>query len=525
MLEVLHSNAIPILCLNKLAGKYKVSVAPASENIKYTAISHVWADGLGNKARNGLRQCQVKYIYELLESLLETPQQSNKEGYFVWIDTMCCPVDAPDSKAKAIALMRDTYANAENVLVLDAELETTSVEDLDIIENMVRVVCSTWMQRLWTLQEAFFAQRLWIQFQDAAVNLDSVVAKSICLPKTAKNRPFFNIGISTIASIRQKPKHFATSEYKHELTLASSVPGRSVSAIEDEAICLSSVLNLAMERVVYTQAAERMQEFWRLLSDDPARIPRRVLFGNIPRLKAKGFGWAPSTVLKLDSETSLQPDGGVLELNASGLVFTYPGFRLTSISLAAEYSAPVAATYLRDEEGFWYLMRFVNLREMGTEFSSLTREFWKITRKAENGFAQSLSEECHMYAIIVQQGPYYGRSSLPALVVKVQEDQNKTLFVKRVRPCIIRSILDATHSRFNETLCRYVGKIANAKTGKVSDIETARKGVSEHPIFQKFLSSWADPAEQLLSMGEWMLEDVTVLSGYRLPTTQKWCME
>jgi len=61
--------------------------------------------------------------------------------------------------------MRDVYANAERVLVYDAEL-MASTSKASYEELNMRISCSRWTRRLWTVQEAVLAKRLIYQFAD-----------------------------------------------------------------------------------------------------------------------------------------------------------------------------------------------------------------------------------------------------------------------------------------------------------------------------------------------------------------------
>ena len=97
LLQILDSNKIPVLCLSRSADEVNVTVAAADQDVKYTAISHVWADGLGNKRANALRQCQINHIYDRLNNF-QTPFTSDRQEVFVWVDTICCPLKPPDSQ-------------------------------------------------------------------------------------------------------------------------------------------------------------------------------------------------------------------------------------------------------------------------------------------------------------------------------------------------------------------------------------------------------------------------------------------
>jgi hypothetical protein len=71
---------------------------------------------------------------------------------------------------QAIELIAETYRNARRVLVLDSEMQLASVKDERA--EIMRLYCSAWMRRLWTLQEGVLAAKdLHVQLSDGAVNL------------------------------------------------------------------------------------------------------------------------------------------------------------------------------------------------------------------------------------------------------------------------------------------------------------------------------------------------------------------
>jgi hypothetical protein len=94
---------------------------------------------------------------------------------FFWMDTLCVPRTPENIYKEAIKKMRDVYANAERVLVLDAELMASTAE-CSYEEINVRIKCSTWIRRLWTVQEAVLAKKLIFQFRERA---HTVMTKSI----------------------------------------------------------------------------------------------------------------------------------------------------------------------------------------------------------------------------------------------------------------------------------------------------------------------------------------------------------
>ena len=126
----------------------------------YVAISHVWADGLGSTSETGLPTCQVSRIAALARELVPN-------GAF-WIDGLCVP-EARHLRKRAIRLMAQTYRGAEKVVVLDAGIRTHCTLSSSPAENVLRIKTSVWMQRVWTMHEAFLARELHFEFLDGLV--------------------------------------------------------------------------------------------------------------------------------------------------------------------------------------------------------------------------------------------------------------------------------------------------------------------------------------------------------------------
>jgi hypothetical protein len=117
-----------------------------------TAISNVWADGLGNPAENSLPRCQLERIRDLAAVLNVDPSREERgtvrrapptrkrspetpdsflqspvgaaasletDQMLFWIDTLCCPGRPDQAKDLALKRMTETYLKAAHVLVLD----------------------------------------------------------------------------------------------------------------------------------------------------------------------------------------------------------------------------------------------------------------------------------------------------------------------------------------------------------------------------------------------------------------------
>jgi len=130
----------------------------------YAAISHVWSDGFGNKTENKLYPCQLRFIKQHLGRL------GPGRGPF-WMDTLVVPVDSSESAKKlrkiAIGQIAEVFIKSTYSLVLDLGLMHG---DPGIngkpTKAAMKIIASTWMSRLWTLQEAFLSRDIYFVFRD-----------------------------------------------------------------------------------------------------------------------------------------------------------------------------------------------------------------------------------------------------------------------------------------------------------------------------------------------------------------------
>lgn len=79
------------------------------------------------------------------------------------MDTLCIPVKPQDEQLRKASInsMASIYAGANETLVLDSELLATPANTHDCL---ARIICSVWMSRSWTLQEALLSPRCRIPF-------------------------------------------------------------------------------------------------------------------------------------------------------------------------------------------------------------------------------------------------------------------------------------------------------------------------------------------------------------------------
>jgi hypothetical protein len=167
----------------------------------YIAISHVWGDCLGNLLENALL-CQLKNLASVLSVLGDQkvreigpierwfsaqmclPAKVKRRVYF-WMDTLCIPsqtaaenprledgreleyekalkyvIEIKDARKQAIKYITPIFSGADQVLVLDSELERLTDAVWQDEEHVAALVLgSKWVQRAWTLEEGSLALR------------------------------------------------------------------------------------------------------------------------------------------------------------------------------------------------------------------------------------------------------------------------------------------------------------------------------------------------------------------------------
>ncbi|SPO01211.1 uncharacterized protein DNG_03958 [Cephalotrichum gorgonifer] len=203
---IILRGGIPLVSVQRgKDGRVSLAVTEATSSTTYTALSHVWSDGLGNPTANAVPRCQLEMISNSLSQLseeaiqpargmlcgiqiepvddsrqeaTETPSHfwgaSSRKSPLFWLDTLCIPVSAPDAprhvidefnevRVKAINQMAQVYAMASQVFVLDSELQRIKADTskpFHDLEVLARLACCPWMFRCWTLQEGAIANKL-----------------------------------------------------------------------------------------------------------------------------------------------------------------------------------------------------------------------------------------------------------------------------------------------------------------------------------------------------------------------------
>jgi hypothetical protein len=324
-------------------------------DLPYIAISHVWAQGLGNRDINALPLCQLRRIQGFVN--LMVPEHQWPMPF--WIDTICVPLD-PATRSMAIKEMRTVYRDALAVLVIDRTLmevdlandQTPDIEGFGFthsqIELLMRIKASPWAQRLWTYHEAWLAEELY--FQISEVDVPAISSRNLAVPKWRERLNSSDQGEQAQERKRQSglskdPDNgrkqdgalalesgdlmfpleytagylcteagalqlFGRSSSESDFQgfdkdirdLSRQLALRTTSRLQDEAICLSALLGLEASVVMTDNHGktvldeDRMKRLWEVLTPD--NIPAEILLCNRPIYGDQGCGWMPRSLLR-----------------------------------------------------------------------------------------------------------------------------------------------------------------------------------------------------------------------------------
>lgn len=142
------------------AGVIDLRIRSQTKNLEYATISHVWSDGFGNETDNKLYPCQLQFIWQQLHSL-------GMESYPFWMDTLVIPVAPEDQDIRQLALSQifKVFRESSFTIVLDGGLNGMNPGKPG--HAAMRILGSSWMRRLWTLQEAFLSNKIHFSFGEA----------------------------------------------------------------------------------------------------------------------------------------------------------------------------------------------------------------------------------------------------------------------------------------------------------------------------------------------------------------------
>jgi Heterokaryon incompatibility protein (HET) len=331
LLEISHSDSVSI----------KLVSTDLQTRRSYTAISHVWADGLGNptvggESVHGLAACQIARLHKYCKNL------ASEGPVLLWMDTFCVPAgeEFKAQRKTAISTMREVYANAARVLVLDGELLQHCMHENNL-EILLRLFSSGWMQRVWTLQEGTLNNNTYVQFRDGIVD-PRQISSWIKHARDFAPRGERLFMVDEVAFGWEKMTTGIHSPKPHNLiSIYEYFQSRRTSHAGDEAICLAILAGLEtslIKMIVSTGETEaeiadlRMKRFLSLHD----QIPLFLLFTGNAHFEDEGFRWAPRSFIR--HETGQLSSPGEFSATATflqgdnnrrcGLYFSSHGFLL-----------------------------------------------------------------------------------------------------------------------------------------------------------------------------------------------------
>ncbi|KND93687.1 hypothetical protein TOPH_01923 [Tolypocladium ophioglossoides CBS 100239] len=280
---------------------------PWTPGMPYVALSHVWADGLGNPNRNSLPRCQMALLARMTASVQEQaqPDQTGRGApYRLWVDTLCCPVDLA-GKLVALQSIADVYRQATHVLVLDSSLAAFTSEGAHPAELLLTTFgASAWMRRLWTLQEGALGNSLYIQFADRAVDSSALLLQ--LFEAGREDLRYLRMWQDVMTEFNQlqtrcaAPPSGETSGHTPPplVYLQRALHYRTVSVASDEPLCIATLMALDTGYIAAAPDAEgRMVRAWELLSRAHGGLPVRIIFFAEETLDVPGWRWAPRSLL------------------------------------------------------------------------------------------------------------------------------------------------------------------------------------------------------------------------------------
>ena len=374
LIPIIAEEGIPLITIALAAsGDPILEISRYVKGQHYIAISHVWSDGMGNLHQNSLPRCQIMRLKVLMDEVSWSNGRTfNKAqlGKFwrrlrgrtvaFWLDTLCIPVGSEYQKYRslAISLMYKIYVSAQDVLVLDSELQKTPIP-VDNTEIFLRVSVSGWMRRLWTLQESVLGRRLQVKFQDGIVELVSMYDRetekfwkktpsieNLAGSPSADCRSFYwnDSSLRFLIVEKREPKFMGTIHtyklpYGHDpvkekiqkecfAVLEAFVSSNYRSSLRktDEHLCLSGLLGWDVACLKGIPTEQRMKT----LLGQRTVLPQGLLFIAGPRMLEKGWRWALQNFgnngSKQLSAHLARRDPTPAKLCAKGLVVQYPGF-------------------------------------------------------------------------------------------------------------------------------------------------------------------------------------------------------
>ena len=375
-----------------------------------------------------------------------TAEELNSAPLYFWMDTLCVPPYDKTLRKAAIKNMRAVYSRANRVFVLDADLLATrgTRNSLSDQEFLSRITASSWVRRYWTLQEALLAKNLLFQFADEAIRI-------IDPPDQTENLylHYYDNEIGYYANnddfmARRRTLHY--SEHDKVNDVWSSLEGRSTSHRADEPICVATLLDMDLGKLLDVEEEARRAQLWKMYTE----LPLGFLCRPAEKLEDPAVPWAVANML--DCTGALAPRIVAATQQSGVLRFVHHGFFIPE----QLRHTPVTMIAVKIDTDIYFIRQ--NLRNNNKSWSGI--EF--------------TSPEARFAIVLGQNSPVAFEACLGALVQVRTEDASRV------------TVKDALKGR-------YLRAVSIVKQGSDYDISTVEERTIDR---EKIYSGMLIPSEQ-----------------------------
>ena len=356
--EIIKSGGIPLISVSR-ENDLDLQVVRCTPYTTYTAISHVWSDGLGNPYSNAILRCQLLRLREMIprtysaeyspfydSSSLSSIFKSidyiemwrhmriakpynkiDKKRVYFWMDTLCIPVsvdsesseESKDLKFRAMRHITPVFAGAFTTVVLEKGLQAVRLPDhrhMHGDEFAALILSSKWMLRGWTLEEGSLSSLCIFHMMGMPYDMALTLNRLLPLPEKQQS-PFERASLSLRGSLPLLLKRALLDENKQIIqdpwsprasrTLKllrvpqfvwvwNSLLECSTTKAQDGPMILANLLDFNVVALKSVPESERLK----LLIQNCEELPLSLMYNTGPRLSIREhpqLGWVPTKLV------------------------------------------------------------------------------------------------------------------------------------------------------------------------------------------------------------------------------------
>lgn len=278
----------------------------------FAAFSHVWSDGYGSVAEDGLPVCIVNRLSTYAMMALPTddwnqPPVGDKAGFTLfWMDALCIPRDSPHVsleelplRKRAILNMAKIFECATATVVLDEDF-MSYVPDTDghCEDRAVGFMACKWRTRIWTLLECIRSRSLYVVTNNGYRMWSLEEFFSVSHDDQKPSPLLFMLYAYCVIMMRD------VAAEENLTRMLQSMSGRTLSKPDDAVLALALLLKMPVDILLKQPDIQRRTElFWLNVPD----LTRNMIFQRGPKLGRIGFRWANRSFLTSNADTRVIP--------------------------------------------------------------------------------------------------------------------------------------------------------------------------------------------------------------------------